>query len=128
MENNSRPIDDGAAILGASRGDEQWRSAKVRASAGFWIRGLDGRLALSGAGSAPMPMGHVCQAGKNPELFLKGEGLRPIYRLGGDYCHKGRKKKLKSHEKKPLTKHIRHKTKESLSELKINFNSLGEKS
>ncbi|MFQ2093743.1 hypothetical protein ACK330_14885 [Aeromonas taiwanensis] len=79
-------------------------------------------------GSAPLPMGWVRTAGKNPEFFLKGEELRPIYRLGGDYCHKGRKKKLKSHEKTPLTKHIRHKTKESLSELKINFNSLGEKS
>ena len=39
MENNSRLIDDGAAILGASRGDEQCWRAKVGASAGFWETG-----------------------------------------------------------------------------------------
>ncbi len=48
--------------------------------------------AMSGAGPGPLLVGVQRTMAKNSDFFLKSGGERPIYRLGGNYCHKGRKK------------------------------------
>jgi hypothetical protein len=101
MENNSRPIDDGAAILGASQASEQSWSVKMGARPSF--QGLvvrrcwrNDRSPPIGEGDGSWPRREASGSPqKIPNFFLKAEKYRPIYRLGGNYGHEGCKKQIK---------------------------------